>query len=219
LRIFLLAAALLALSLALAESQVNTGPTLACTDKERKMGGQDLYYFEALSQIKPPEWKDSLISITVGAEVKLILWTDGTQFRLLTDTPKTPRKIHDFFLDLDRSCRLPSTPDEAVKLVDIQWESTDLTSAQFGTLHRDFTTALGQYAGEMQNRYNPLMRSQLIPTYLDAVRYTIVYDNHYQHDEVQAWDVPEDGKTDPMVNWVHELHRLGEAAFHRPFPY
>ena len=184
------------------------------------MGGQDLYYFEALKQIKPPEWKDSLISITVGAEVKLVLWTDGAQFRLFTDTLKTPKKIYDFFLDLDRSCRLPPTPDEAAKLVDIQWESTDLTSAQFGTLHREFTTALGQYAAEMQNSYNPLMRSQLVPTYVDAVRYTIVYDNHYQHDEVQAWDVPEHGTgTEAMLNWVHELHRLGEASFHRPFPH
>lgn len=202
------------------ESQVNSGPGLPCTDNQRKMGGQDLFYFEAVKQIKPPEWKDSLIGITVGGEVKLILWTDGRRFELITDTPKTPQKdIYDYFLDLDRSCRLPPTPEQALKLVGFQWERKDLPASQFASLHRAFDTALGAYAAQMQNRYDSLIKTQMSPSYVDALRYSIIYDNQYEHVEVQAWDVPEHGKSNAILNWVHGLKTLGEDAFHRSFPH
>jgi hypothetical protein len=221
LRILVFAAAIVLVSAASLQAQqprVQSKPGVVCSDKDRRMGRQDLYYFEVLRQIEPPDWKDSLISITVGGEKKLVLWTDGKKFSLLTDTPETTRKnIYDFFLDLDHSCRLPSDPAKAVGLIKIKWESKDLSSAQFADLHRTFTNALLQYVSNIQDRYTSMIETQLSPLYLDAVRYTVVYDNHYAHSEVDAWDVPENGKPNPMVNWVHELKKLGEDSFHRSF--
>ncbi len=194
--------------------QVRTNPGSKCGNKSR--GLPDFYDTAVFERIEPPDWRKSLIRIAVGQTIQLDLWTDGEQFKLWTDTP-TPRNIEKFLLDLDQSCRLPADPAEAAALIKVKWESAELSSAQFAQIHQGFTTALSQYTSSTQGRYSTMMESRLKVIYLDSILFRIVYDNSYEHIEVQVWNDPKQGQNKPMLDWIHQLLTLAEANFHRPF--
>jgi hypothetical protein len=159
-----------------------------------------------------------LIRIMVGGEIKLALWTDGEKFMLSTDTFDLPQKsIGKFLLALDRSCNLPSEPRDAAALIKFHWEHKELSAAQFAQMHQEFSAALVQYVTQIQSRYAPLVASRASGSYLDAVQYSIVYDNNSEHIEIGAWDVPENHVLNPMAAWVHWLHKFAEDSFYRSF--
>jgi hypothetical protein len=188
---------------------------LTCADAAK---GLPMFYYQAvLDRYRPPDWSESLNSITVGMERKIVLWTDGKKFLLWTDTPVIPKKnknIVDFLLELDEECRLPPDPRDAADLIKVDWESKELTEAQYTQLHRDFSDALAKYVSKIQVRYPEMMATRVkILQHLHRPLYSIVYDNSYEHIEVQAWDDPKDD----LVKWVYGLHRLAEDSFHRSF--
>src|SRR5277367_3304245 len=110
----LVVASLVLFSAALLQGQqqrAQTNPAAACGDQS--VGLPDFYYEAVLERIRPPvrHW---LISITMGGESKLVLWTDGNKFELWKDMPDIPEKnIDRFLLDLDQSCHLPPDPADA----------------------------------------------------------------------------------------------------------
>jgi len=192
----------------------HTNPAAHCGNESK--GLPSFYYEAVLETIKPPNWNKSLNRITVGAERKIVLLTDGKKFLLWTDTPLLPndnKNIVDFLRDLDESCRLPPDPADAADLIKIDWQSKELTEGQYSQLHRDFTDALSKYVSQMQERYPEMMATRTWTQYLDTPRYTIDYNNWFQHVEVKAWDVPDVG----LVKWVYQLHKLAEDSFHRSF--
>lgn len=194
------------------QQRPRTNPPSACGDQS--LGIPAFYYEAVVSHFEPPGFHKSLISIAEGAEIKVVLVTDGEKFELWTDTPNTPQEnVNEFLLNLDQSCRLPPDPADAANLIKVKWESKELSSDQFAQLHRAFTTALSQYVVNAQNRYNSLIVTPMLSIYTDAIRYPIVYYNNQEHIEVEAWDIPED----PIVAWVHKLKKLAEDKFHRPF--
>ncbi|MGI0085835.1 MAG: hypothetical protein ACREBQ_12210 [Nitrososphaerales archaeon] len=194
------------------QRHAKTNPPAPCGDQSS--GIPDFYYQSVIGDFLPPGFRGSLIHISEGAEIKLVLLTDGKKFELWTDTPETPiRSVNQFLLDLDQSCRLPPDPDDAVALIKLKWESRELSPDQFAQLHRDFTNALSQYVANAQDRYSTLVTTQMLSIYPDAIRYPIVYYNNHESIKIEAWDVP----TDPVSKWVHELKRFGEESFHRPF--
>ena len=203
-------AALVLFSAALLQGQkpqAQTNPGAACGDQS--VGLPDFYYEAVLEHIQPPVGR-GVISIMMGGEKKLVLWTDGEKFQLLMDTPDTAQEgINKFLLDLDQSCRLPADPADAAALIKVKWESKELSPVQFAQIHRDFTSALSQYVSKIQERYG----SRALVEYLDAIRFSIVYDNNHEHIEVEAWDVPENGKTSPMIKWAHEFRKLAKDSF------
>lgn len=190
-----------------------TNPGALCGEKSK--GVSDFYYEAALKDITPPDWARSLIRISVGGEIKLDLWTNGDKFVLWTNT--SAKNVGDFLNGLDESCHLPPDPADAVALMKVKWESKQLSPDQFAQLHRDFTTALSQYVAKMQNRYTSMIETHTSVTHLDAEGYSIVYDNSHEHVELFAWNENDDHPPNPMITWTHQLLRLAEDSFHRPF--
>ena len=85
-------------------------------------------------------------------------------------------------------------------------------------MHGDFLVALSEYVSNTKERSKWMMETRLSGIYLDAWSFSIVYDNHTQHIQLVAWDVAEENnKLDPIANWGHELQKLAEESFHRPF--
>lgn len=198
------------------QKQVSTNPGSKCGEQSK--GLPDFYYEAVLSNIRPPDWKASLIRIVIGGNTELALWTNGEKFKLWTDTlDNTKTSIEEFLLHLDRSCRLPADPADAASLIKVKWQSRDLSGDQFAQLHRDFTSALSQYSAKMQERYRPMIATRTSVINLDNEGYSVVYDSSYEHVELLAWNRNEDHPLNPMVSWVHELQKLAESVFHRPF--
>jgi hypothetical protein len=176
------------------------------------------YYDDVVRAIHPPFPASQGITILVGDEKKLVLHTDGEKFQLWTDTLDMPAKnIWTFLNDLDDACHLPLNPADVVGLLKVKWQSQEISRAEFERLHTDFMTALAQYASGVQKKSAYFLATRAEAFYLDASDYTIVYDNTYQHFQIQAPDVPDDHKVDPMIEWVHELQKAAEDSFHRPF--
>ena len=197
-----------------AQEPGRTNPGTVCGDRSK--GLPDFYYEAVIARIEPPDWKKSLIRITVGEEKKLALWSDGKTFKLWTFTSEIAQKnINDFLLDLDQSCRLPADPSEAAALIKVKWESSNLSSPQFEKIHRDFTEALSHYVAKTQDRYDGLIATRLRVVHLDAEGYSIVYDNSYEHLELVVWNM-NDQPINPMLSWVHQLQALAEEKFMRP---
>jgi len=196
------------------QEQARTNPGTVCGD--RSNGLPDFYYEAVIARIEPPDWKKSLIRITVGQEKKLALSSDGKNLKLWTETPEiTQKSIGDFLLDLDQSCRLPADPAAAAAFIKVKWESSDLSSPQFGQIHRDFTEALSHYVAKIQNRYDSIIATRLFVVHLDSEGYSIVYDNSYEHLELEGWNM-NDEPINPMLSWVHQLRKLAEEKFKRP---
>ncbi|MGB2677251.1 MAG: hypothetical protein WAN12_09230 [Candidatus Acidiferrum sp.] len=179
----------------------------------------DAYYDAVVDRIEAPGKFDALITITTGRELKLVLRTDGEKFELLTNTFDNPNEhVHSVLDALAQSCRLPPDPKDAVALLKVKWETKELSSAQFAKMHGDFLVALSEYVSNTKERSKWMMETRLSGIYLDAWSFSIVYDNHTQHIQLVAWDVAEENnKLDPIANWGHELQKLAEESFHRPF--
>jgi hypothetical protein len=192
------------------QRHTKSNPGSVCGNQSKGLPAS--YYETVLARIQPPGWQNAVISITEGAERKLVLWTDGEKFKLWTDTPDQ-ENIDGFLLDLDQSCRLPADPADALTLMKFKWESKELSPDQFAQLHREFTSALSQYVSKTQERYEVLVSTRSHIVWMDAIRYPIVYDNNHEHVEVEAYYVPDD----PVVKWVLALKKLGEDSFHRSF--
>jgi hypothetical protein len=186
-----------------------TKPGSVCGDESS--GLPDFYYESVLTFIKPPEWEHGVIKVLVGGETKLGLWTDGKTFKLWTN--KSEKKMHDVLFGLDESCKLPSDPKDAYKLLNINWESKELSASQFARLHREFSAALTKYNDKIQLRYSSIMAAHSTVLFLDATSYSVVYDNGYEH--VQVLATKQEGYLDPMIAWVSRLRKLGENSFHR----
>ena len=214
-KILIVAAVLLFATCPLAAQEpAQTNPGTICGDRSK--GLPDFYYEAVIARIEPPDWKKSLIKITVGQEKKLALWSDGKTFKLWTFTSEMAQKnIDDFLLDLDQSCRLPADPAAAAALVKVKWDSSDLSSLQFERLHLDFTKALSRWVAKIQDRYDPLLAARSHILHLDAEGYSIFYDNSYEHFELVVWNM-NDEPINPMLSWVHQLQALAEEKFKRP---
>jgi hypothetical protein len=180
----------------------------------------DDYYDAVANRIWPPFLPRSQgITIAVGTEKKLLLHTDGQKFELITDTIDMPEKnVYWFIRDLDDSGRLPPDPADAFKLLKIQWETKEISRAEFDKLYGDFVAALSQYVSTVQETSASYMATKLWGGYVDAGYWLVVYDNTTQHFEIHAWDVPLDNKDkyDSMILWERELAKAAEDSFHRP---
>jgi hypothetical protein len=200
-----------------AQQQGQTNPGKPCGEESVNIPA---YYYESVLsriELKAPAGR-ALIKIAVGADIKLILWTDGEKYQLWTDVPEVSQGNIDAFLDhLDDICQLPPDPWDAAAMIKITWEHKDLSAAQFAKIHRDFTEALSKYVAKIQDRYSPLITTKQSLIYLDAWRHPIVYDNgDSEHIELRVWDVAASDKA-PLLAWVRELQKLGADSFHRQF--
>lgn len=215
-RIMALAAAFVILGAAPAHPQQKrprTNPATKCGDESlwRNDNSFSEFYSKAVyDNFEPPDWKKASIRITVDGEASLKLWTNGEQFKLWTYTTK-PRNINKYLDDLSDSCRLPGSPAEVAALVKIKWESADLSSEQFAQIHRNLIQALSQYVSSAQQRYKAL--TPMI--YLDAIGFRVKYDNPIEDINVEVVEDPKQYK--PILDWIHDLQKLAEVKFHRPF--
>lgn len=213
---FLVATVLLLLPLSLHSSKApraQSSPGLPCGSQSQ--GLPDTYQSAVQAQLRPPEWKNSLVKIILGGDTKLALWTDGERYRLWTSTVESPEGSLGALLSrLNDSCALPADPVEAAALVKVKWESIDLSAEQFASLHREFVRAASQYVSRMQDRYSSMMASRLMTVHLEAEGYSIEYDNSYQHIVLEVWNM-NDEPANPMLEWVHGLEKLAAASFRR----
>jgi hypothetical protein len=172
----------------------------------------DGYMKTLLTYIEPPKWRPGLVQISVGAGTKLDLWSDGNHFKLWTNTI-SPADIDQFFSDLDKSCKLPADPHEAFGLLTIKWESADLSAEQFSKIHRALTNAFSRYAFGAQAFYP----RNVLSVYLDYGSWHVEYETSYQHLEADIWSDPKFEANKPMLDWIHDLHKLAAEKFHRSF--
>ena len=207
--------ALIFLSAASGETQqkaAKTNPAAPCGHESAGLPG--FYYEAVVARLTPPHFERSLISVAEGAEIKIVLMTDGEKFELWTDTPETSQKsVNEFLLDLNQSCRLPPDPADAAGLIKLKWESRPISAAQFEQAHSEFTSAISQYVSKAQARYEHLIEERMLTMHLDTLRYPIVYDNQHEHIELDVWNSADD----PMVKWVRQLKKLAEDKFNRSF--
>jgi len=180
----------------------------------------DEYYFRVIDGIHAPGETHTLLHIKVGGEIKLVLWTDGDKFSLSTNVLDIPAKnIGAFLLDLDHACKLPPDPRDALALINFRWEDKEMSAAQFAKFHDGLFSAAAQYISKARDRYPILLSERLISFPVDVWQYRIIYENSYEHIELDPYDISEDGKVDPIVLWVHDLKDFASASFHRDFPY
>jgi hypothetical protein len=189
------------------DQEPRTNPGIVCGEGSAWV---PMYYNALYDEIEPPEWRHAAIRISIEGWRKLDLWTDGKTFKLWTDA-RVPSNIEQFLLDLNKSCRLPADPAEVAKLIKVEWESADLSSTQFEQIHKGFTKALAEYVSSAQRRYSTMEWN----IYLDATIYRIKYHNGIEDIDVKVVEDPKQHKL--MLDWVHEVQKLAEARFHRPF--
>lgn len=191
--------------------RLNPGSPCAAQSK----GLPDFYREAVLSHIEPPDWKHSLLRISIGKEKKLALWTDGDRFRLWTNTFDMAEKtVGEFLFRLDDSCRLPADPAQAAALVRVKWESADLSAEQFAEIHQHLVDALSQYVAQSARKYPTIMSTKSSAIYLDARMFSIRYENGYERLTVDVIDDPKE--QGPMLDWIYQLEKLAEGKFHRP---
>jgi hypothetical protein len=171
-----------------------------------------VYKAEVWRLIHPSE--RSLISISTfvsGDDTKYVIREKAPgQFELL----RAQSKIHtyEFILNLASSCKLPISPAETVKLMNVQWNSISLTTTEFERLYKDFSKALSQYTSNVISRASKdgdriTLHSKL---------YIVSFDTAgFEEFEIRAFDArANDGKIeDPIGRWAAELMQLGSKTF------
>jgi hypothetical protein len=200
-----------------------TGPRNVRTscDEQKHALESGVYADCALKHVWPPALPLSAgvsIAVQLRPAIKLLLHTDGSKFELWVGTAQIPKNnVLGFLEDLANSCKLPTDPANAVKLLNIGWEVKEVQRARFDQLHDDFLAALTEYTSSVKERTSYFMDTRLARVAVDATRYTIFYDNSWQHFEIQEWDLPINGQVTPMVKWTRELEGIAEQSFHRSF--
>ena len=173
------------------------------------------YYQEVWDHILPEDKPNSVIVITISAyfDSKLILRAkDKNRFELLRLEPSP--NLFQSLDDLDKSCRLPADPMEAIKLLNIRWETTEISSSLFENLHRGLTAALTEYIADSQNRHKSILADGGV-VILHGREYDITYDNDgYEHIQVEVNDGTDtSGKTFPLSGWVRATIIFSEDRF------
>jgi len=197
--------------------EIRHNPGLSCGDQSK--GLPDSYYEAVLAHIKPPGYQRWLVSLTLNGEVKIILAMTADKFELWTDVLNLPQgNINKFLLELDQSCRLPADPADAAALINVKWESKELSPTQFSQFHHEFTEAASSYLSKAQEIYGSLAANRSRTIYLDSSYLWIFYENQEQHIELQVLRTADGEKaTDPMLRWGYRVSKLAEESFRQPF--
>ncbi len=184
-----------------------------------------VYVYAVMDYIWPPDYPRpnpiSFLGITLAVglwpEGKVFLHAKGTKFELWLGTPEVPgNNIWDFLDDVADSCKLPPDPADAVKLLKVHWEVETITREQFERLHEDFMTALTDFVSTVRERSAFVMAKGLHGGGVDSSGYRIIYDNSWEHLEIDELDLPIDGHLSPMIKWLREFQAAAEQTFHRP---
>src|SRR5271157_3273231 len=175
------------------------------------------YYQTVWDDILPSGKPNPVIVITMSNyfHSKLVMRAqDSKRFELFRLA--RPESLFKSLDDLGATCRLPLNPLEAVKLLDVHWETVEISSSQFDRLHRDFTAALTAYVADSQRRYGTVLVEGGIMI-LHGTEYDISYDNDgYEHIAVEVNDGTDlSGRAFPLSNWAHEFMAFSEESFQK----
>jgi hypothetical protein len=203
----------------LRSQQQPQSPAKATTSCEEQEGAlKSMAYIDATEdQIWPaafPLSRGITVAVELSYEAKAFLHTDGSKYELWLGTGQiSGGKVVYFLEDLADSCRLPPDPADAVKLLNIHWEVKELSRSQFEQLHSSFMTALSQYSSLVRERSSYFMATMNFEIPLDASRYTIVYDNSWEHLKIEELDLPINGHTTSMIKWARAFKKTVEETF------
>jgi hypothetical protein len=180
-----------------------------------------VYGFAVLEHVWPPAFPASrgiTVAVQFRPEIKAFLHTDGSKFELWVGTADVPgNNVWEFLEDLADACHLPADPADAVKLLKIRWEAKELQRVQFEQLHKDFIASLTDYVSTVRERSAYFMATTGIGGGVDAAIYPIVYDNSWEHFEIEEWDLPINGQPGPMIKWLREFQSVAEQTFPKSF--
>jgi hypothetical protein len=73
--------------------------------------------------------------------------------------------------------------------------------------------AISQYVTTVQERSQYFMAAKRLGGGPHALQYSILYDNSWEHFEIQESDLPVNGKTTSMIKWIHKLQGIAEQKF------
>jgi hypothetical protein len=157
-----------------------------------------------------------VVEFTLGA--KAFLRAQDGKYELWLGTVQVPGgNVTDFLEDLADSCRLPPDPANAVKLLSIHWDVKELSRSQFEQMHSAFMIALSEYFSTVRERSAYYLAKNRIGGGVDASGYVIIYNNSWEYLKIDEWNLPINGQTTSMIQWVHEFQRKVEQAFHGTF--
>lgn len=201
----------------LLEAQMPIRSKVKCQDIRHALAS-GLYGYAVMDHIWPSTFGSSqgiTIAVQFTPEIKVFLHTDGTKSAVWIGVVRVPdKKMWDFLSDQAESCTLPPDPADAVKLLNIAWESKEVSQREFEQVHADFMAALSDYVSAVRKRSDHFMRTKLQGGGVDASNYPVVYDNSWQHFKIVAWDLPLDDHPDPMIQWIHGFQRFVEGKSH-----
>jgi hypothetical protein len=207
----------------LSQQSQKGSPKLISNCAQQKNGLASGAYVDAvLREVRPPTVLPPSpvsagikVAVQFASQVKVFLYTDGHKFELLMGTANVPgNNVWSFLEDVADSCSLPPDPADAVKLLKIKWNTKELSQEEFVHLHADFMAALTSYISTVRERADHFMTKQISGGGVDASYYTIMYDNSWEHLEINELDLPLDGQTSPMIKWVHDFQKQVERTFH-----
>jgi hypothetical protein len=177
------------------------------------------YALDVWNRILLDEEGGSFITITIGDNYqrKFVLRAKNhSHFEVRRFEPK--ENIFKTLHQLEDTCQLPGDPAEALRMLDIQWETREIDASQFEKFHRGFTEALKAYVLDSQTRYRSVLDGD-IGSMLDGDGWDVAYDNHgFEHIYViAAARKDKNGKLLPLPLWAHDTVDFAESLFaHRP---
>jgi hypothetical protein len=172
------------------------------------------WYVQAvLDLLAPPEPPSSRplisISITSTQQPKLVLRTNGKIYEMFRGSPA--QDVYKSLDEIDKACRLPSDPAQAVKLYPIKWDRAVITTALFEQTHRAFMASLLKCTRDLQGDYTSLLRSGVSYISFHTPEYKIIYDNGSVHLEITSDETDAKNKQDnSMLAWVHMIEQMAK---------
>src|SRR5262249_825881 len=151
--------------------------------------------------IRPPGPKWLIeISLYTSGNPKLILRTDTENFEFLRGTPT--RELDESLHDLDRSCRLPPNPIDAVGLVKIKWERQKLSQSEWAKTHDELLDALLNYTADLRENHRKLLATKSTYLQVHAAQYSVIYDAGTYYVKARADDTIEEPA---LIRWAKSL--------------
>jgi hypothetical protein len=174
------------------------------------------YYERVLDHLMPTDRPYAVVELSVvvhpgwGTPYKLVLRAGGGTFEFFKGT--FSGDLYQFLYDLEGSCQVPGTPEEAANLVKIRWEEIPLTQAQFEQRLRDFTSASSEYIADVQEKASAIAASGTYAESVHLTRYNVLYRDGRHEIEIRTHTLDPD-KPDPMVKWARAFAKLSDESF------
>ena len=197
-----LMAALLALSSVVAAQQRTTASSCGIQNSVAWQNYEAYDYQRSVLRLLRPNDR-SLVSLSVfvtgNTPEYFVRMNAPGAFEILRAS--SDERLDHLVIRLGTACQLPTSPQEALKLMDIKWERKSISSAEFQRIYGSFSKALSQYASNVKNR--PLKDGARIT--IHSPEFSILYSSAgFEKFELTALESQDEAGNldDPIARWA-----------------